>query len=157
MSKALAIALLLGVATVGPTRVEAQGAGPSWHLEAGRASLHEVDRRGYIGMVGATWTAFDRRTVRLGVFGAGSSADENYLSLLGRAELHPVPEMPVSPFLGAEGGLLAEPEFGGLAGVFLVGVLVRPAAALGLRVTAGWGTHGGTMGPRFVSAGIEIG
>ena len=46
MSKAVVIALLLGVAAVGPTRVQAQDTGFVWHLEAGRASLHEADRRG---------------------------------------------------------------------------------------------------------------
>jgi len=153
----LAVLCVLAAALAAPLRpLLGQESADRWHLGAGSASMHRSDRTGYFASLGYTREVDSKGRLRAGVRIATGSADEGFLAAAARAEVVPVPGQFGSPYLAGEVGGLWEPEFRGGVFTIEVGVLIRATDRLGLRGFAGWGSHDGLMGPRYVGLGIDV-
>ena len=143
---------LLAVLVADAQRAEAQ-----WQLGAGIASIHSGSRTGGFIAGGFLRSLDGPGRLQLGGHASIGTADEGYTTLEVDAQVHPTPSAQVSPFVGVQAGVLAEPEFSG--GVFtgIAGIVVPMRPSRSIRIVGGWATHGDTPGPHFLLVALEFG
>jgi len=133
-------------------RVEAQ-----WHIGGGIASIHSSSKTGVFFAGGILWPLDAPGRFRLGGDVSLGTADQGYTTLQLDAQIHPVPSVRVSPFVGVQAGLLGEPEFGGAVLTGIAGIVVPLRPNRGIRIAGGWANHGDTPGPNFLLVALEFG
>lgn len=79
-----------------------------------------------------------------------------YAALDAGVEIHPWPRAPLSLFLGAGAGLMAEDEYVGTFVRGTAGLEAKLAPRAVLRVTVQAGTHDGQAGPHLAAIGMGL-
>lgn len=153
LAKSWIAALCIGVV---PT-VEA-GPQSLWSVraEGGRSAMHSSDRTGGAWAVRVMRDFRSARFARLAFGVSSGAADEGFFALDLMMELAPLSRFPLTPVVALGGGLLGEPEWGGVFMQAAVGAELRVLPRLSVRGAQQWGSHGGQLGPHMTTVGVAL-